>query len=107
MDAYVWEAINEFCNTLKTRLKENIKEIRLFGSVARGNASHDSDIDILVILKREDSQAEDFILDTTVNVNLKYDVVVSATTMTEKDYTYAPFMETLFYKNTQKEGVPL
>lgn len=27
MDAYVWEAINEFCNTLKTRLKENIKRL--------------------------------------------------------------------------------
>ncbi|MEW6697299.1 MAG: nucleotidyltransferase domain-containing protein [Bacillota bacterium] len=107
MEGHIKEAINEFSNILKTKLKDNIKEIRLFGSVARGNASPDSDIDILVILRREDSLVEDIILDTTVDVNLKYDVVVSATTMTERDYTYAPFMKSLFYKNIQKEGVLL
>lgn len=101
------KAINEFCNRLKSQLKENIKEIRLFGSVAKGNAKWDSDIDILVVLKDGDGFWEDLILDITVDLNLKYDVVISATIMSEKDYTFAPFKETLFYKNLQKEGLLL
>lgn len=100
-------AILEFCTKIKTLLKENIVEIKLFGSVAKGTATPESDIDILIILKQADNITEEIILDAVVDTNLKYDVVISATTLTEEDYTYPPFKQTLFYKHIQKEGLPL
>ncbi|MBM7855421.1 putative nucleotidyltransferase [Desulfohalotomaculum tongense] len=106
-DNNISTAINEFCTKIKSLLKDNIIEIRLFGSVAKGTATSESDIDILVILKKEDAATEEIILDTTVDMNLKYNVVIAATTITEKDYSYPPFQDTLFYKNIQKEGLPL
>ncbi|MCW7074784.1 MAG: nucleotidyltransferase domain-containing protein, partial [Candidatus Methanospirare jalkutatii] len=43
------EAVEEFVRRVLERYKEKIESIILFGSVARGEAKEDSDIDILVV----------------------------------------------------------
>jgi predicted nucleotidyltransferase len=103
----IQNAIDEFCTAIRNKLKENILEIKLFGSVAKGTNTFESDIDIFILLRNEDFLSEDVIADTTVDINLKYDVVIAVTTMGEKDYAYGPFKETLFYKNIQQEGLPV
>ncbi|MGB9781562.1 MAG: nucleotidyltransferase domain-containing protein [Moorellaceae bacterium] len=44
-------AIKEFCELLRREQGENLLGLRLFGSVARGTATPESDIDILVLVK--------------------------------------------------------
>ena len=79
-----------------------IKEIILFGSVARGDDNKDSDIDILVVSDFENI-IEPLIADEVFKIVLDKDEFVSAHVMSEsklkklKNYT--------FLKNIRKEGI--
>lgn len=43
--------LKDFIQILKKRFKEDIISVVLFGSVARGNAKKESDIDLCLIIK--------------------------------------------------------
>ncbi|WP_422392969.1 nucleotidyltransferase domain-containing protein [Neomoorella humiferrea] len=45
------KAIKDFCELLKQQLGKKLLATRLFGSVARGTATPESDIDILVVVR--------------------------------------------------------
>jgi len=47
-------AIEEYVRMVKERWKDQIEHIILFGSVARGEEKEDSDIDLLIVVKKED-----------------------------------------------------
>ncbi len=49
--AYIKEVIEEFVRSLQSSFGKNLVSIVLFGSIARGDFSENSDIDILVIAK--------------------------------------------------------
>ncbi|MFN3466455.1 MAG: nucleotidyltransferase domain-containing protein [Candidatus Brocadiales bacterium] len=53
------KAVMELCKGLREALGENILSIRSYGSKARGDFTEESDIDILLVLKREDSKVRD------------------------------------------------
>ena len=100
-------AIKEFYELLRGELGENLLEMRLFGSVARGTATPESDIDILVLVQKEDRATREAIIGATVEINLKHDVVVSPVIMSAERYSAPLFRETHFYKSLQEEGIPL
>jgi len=50
------EAVDEFVRRALSRYGAEIASIFLFGSVARGDATEDSDIDILVIWNGDESE---------------------------------------------------
>ena len=101
------EAINEFSNNIKAILGTNISEIRLFGSVARGASTSESDIDILVVVLNEDKAIRESIIDIAVDVNLKHDVVISPIVMSKDHFAGSLFKETHFYKSVEREGISL
>lgn len=100
-------AIKEFCELVKRELGANLLGIRLFGSVARGTATPDSDIDVLVLVQREDSAAREAVIKAAVDINLKHDVVMSPVIMSFERYSRPLFRETHFYRSLQEEGVSL
>ena len=69
----------EFVNVALEKYGEKIESIILFGSVARGEAKEDSDIDILIVTKDEDFRlrhvligiAFDILLETEENISVK------------------------------------
>jgi predicted nucleotidyltransferase len=72
--------VNEFVRKTLERDKDKIESIILFGSVARGGeAKEDSDIDVLMIRKKEDFRlrralagiAFDILLETGENISVK------------------------------------
>ncbi|WP_025775137.1 hypothetical protein MTCOM_15520 [Moorella thermoacetica] len=101
------KAIKEFCELLKQQLGGKLLATRLFGSVARGTATPESDIDILVVVKNEDKLTREIVIEAAVDINLKYDVVISPIIMSAARYSGPLFQETLFYKSIQEEGIPL
>ncbi|MEW8960065.1 nucleotidyltransferase domain-containing protein [Neomoorella humiferrea] len=101
------KAIKDFCELLKQQLGEKLLATRLFGSVARGTATPESDIDILVVVENEDKPTREIVIDAAVEINLKYDVVISPIIMSAARYSGPLFRETLFYKSIQEEGIPL
>jgi predicted nucleotidyltransferase len=57
----------------------DIDRIVLFGSVARGEADEESDVDLLVVLKdRPDHQLENRISSMILDINLEHDTNLSA-----------------------------
>lgn len=50
------DAIIFFANNLKSTLSDNLIQLILFGSQARGESNKDSDYDFLVILKKKDKE---------------------------------------------------
>lgn len=101
------KAIREFCYQLRKRLGAKLLETRLFGSVARGTFTPQSDIDILVIVQDDEKASREVIIDLAVDINLQYDVVISPVVMSAERFSRPLFQETYFYKSIQEEGISL
>lgn len=87
--------------------KYNLVEIKLFGSKVRGDADKESDIDVLIVLKEVNNTIEDEIFDICFEIDLKYDVVLSAIVYSKAEFNDSLNRVTPFYKSIEKEGVPL
>lgn len=88
-------------------MKPSVVRIVLYGSVARGTNTEESDVDVAVLIKGElDKDMEDKLSDLVVDMNLKYDKVFSVI-----DINYDTFRKwegvTPFYQNVNKEGIVL
>lgn len=81
----------------------NVKEIILYGSVARGTATSESDIDIAVILDDYTDKMHDEMIDFVVDLELKYNKVISVLLIYNKQFNewgnIAPF-----FQNIKKTG---
>lgn len=99
--------INELVEGLRIIFENHLVSIILYGSVARGTDTSESDIDIAIILKDENNRnTMEKLLDLTVNMDLKYDKVFSVVDINYNEFI--KWQETLpFYKNVKKDGVIL
>lgn len=98
-------AIGELVKGLKNLYKDNLIQLILYGSKARGDAEDGSDIDILVVLKNMNSSFEEIqrIIEISAPICLEYDLVLEA--MPEKEETVNASYKNIFVYNVLKEGV--
>ncbi len=101
------EISEELVNGLCGIFGENIRQIILYGSVARNEATAESDIDIAIILNGNFSRdTRDAFLEFSANLDLKYERVFSIIDIDrsnmEKWGDVLPF-----YRNIREEGVVL
>ena len=86
-----YEIAREFVEDISS---DNIVQTILFGSVARGDDTNESDIDILIIIRSDNCQVEDMIDKMVVDFILEKEEVISPHVMTEdhfnktKDYSF-------------------
>ena len=104
MDANI---LNELVTGILAIMKSSVVRIVLYGSVARGTATEESDVDIAVLVKSGlDKEIEDKLSDLVVDMNLKYNKVFSVI-----DIDYDTFHKwekvTPFYQNVNREGIVL
>jgi predicted nucleotidyltransferase len=85
---------------------EHLKYIILYGSVARGTETSESDVDIAVIVHKDTIDMHDKMIDLTIDLELEYDKVLS---MLLIDYdNFREWEDVLpFYKNVKREGIML
>ena len=81
----------------------NVKEIILYGSVARGTATSESDIDIAVILDDYTDKMHDEMIDFVVDLELRYNRVISVLLIYNKQFNEWCNI-TPFFKNIKKDG---
>jgi predicted nucleotidyltransferase len=98
---------DELVEGLKEIFNDSLVSVILYGSVARGTETEDSDIDIAIIIRDAKNQsAQDKIIDFSLEMDLKYDKVFSVI-----DIDYDEFLKwediLPFYKNVKREGVVL
>ena len=86
-----------------------LKAVILYGSVARGTATEESDIDIMVLIDgtaQELRAFEDQLSDVSTDISIKYFKVFSIIDISYQEYMR--WMNTSpFYKNVSQEGVVL
>lgn len=96
------------------RIRETIRRTEptattiLYGSEARGDARHDSDIDLLILLDgdRRNLARESELSGALYDVELKYGTLISPTIMLRKQWENRPFKPP-FYINVMNEGIKL
>jgi excisionase family DNA binding protein len=101
------KTVKDMCSQIGKIYGEAVDRIVLYGSYARGEASPDSDMDIAVFLKGEDSEAiHDAMTEIVVDHELECGVTLSVVTIEERNYM--EWRTTLpYYRNIDKEGIVL
>ena len=96
-------AVEEFVRRVLERYRDKIDSIILFGSVARGEAKEDSDIDILVV---GDVSLEELV-EVSFPILLEYGELISAKNMKKDRFDFSAKEGYSFIRNVLREGVVL
>lgn len=98
-------AVEAFKEALQGHYGDRLDQVVLFGSHARGEATSESDIDLLIVLRGPvDPLAEIEVLsDLAWEVDLEHDVLLSVVPLSAADYAsrVSPLLV-----NVRREGVP-
>ena len=102
-------ATSEFVRRLRRDLPANIVDLRLFGSEARGQASPESDIDVLVVVEPDADRValETRVVDIAFDVNLEFNVFISPSVVTPAILNHPVWRESPFIETVLREGVAL
>lgn len=100
-------ALNELVNGILNVMESQLVRIVLYGSVARGTHTSESDVDIALLTNGAlNKDTEEMLSGFIVEMNLKYDKVFSVI-----DIEYNKFCQwesvTPFYSNVSKEEIVL
>jgi predicted nucleotidyltransferase len=93
--------------SFKDIFRDNLEEVIIFGSCARGEQGEGSDIDIMVLVSvgRDDLKAfNKRVVQMTSDFSLLHDVLISPIVQ-NKDFFYEWVEDLPFYRNINAEGV--
>jgi predicted nucleotidyltransferase len=98
--------LRQLTRELKQRYGDRLKKVVLFGSHARGEATPDSDMDILVVLNDLDGILKEArrLVPLEAELNLKYDLLAMCFPMSLADFENE---HTPFLMNVHRDGVVL
>ncbi|MDD1728909.1 MAG: nucleotidyltransferase domain-containing protein [Methanospirillum sp.] len=102
---FVVPLIEKYLAIVTNTYSEKISDIILFGSVARGEDTKESDIDLLIVGKKEDWQLERELIDLAYDIGLEYGVYLSVKYVSADTYNRQKTF-TLF-QQIAMEGVSL
>jgi len=99
------QVIREFKIGIEKLYGKRLKQVILYGSWARNQATEDSDIDLAVVLegKIRPGREIDRMIDIITDLNLKHRVLLSVYPVSQEDYEglHSPRILTL-----RREGIP-
>ena len=101
------EALGRFKGALVPLLGDNLVSVRLFGSRAHGEGTSDSDLDVLIVLRRKDAATCRVIVEAALDVDLAYGTNVAPTILTGREYDRNRDRGTPFYRNVEQDAVAL
>jgi predicted nucleotidyltransferase len=100
-------AVEELGRVLRGKFSDRIKTILLYGSKVRGDNDVYSDIDLFILVDKEDKKLKDFSLEIAYELNLKYDVVLSIVICDQDKFASPIFKITPFFNNILRDGVKI
>ena len=103
------KVLDELSDMLQEVYRDKLKAVILYGSAARGTATNESDIDIMILVDGTDQELkcfEDKLNNVSTDISLKYFKVFSIIDVSYQEFT--SWMEiSPFYRNVSEEGVVL
>lgn len=106
MKSKIKKITKEVKNRLTSLYKNQLVNIILFGSQARGDAEDESDIDIMILLKDQIIPAQELkkCSDIIYELSFKFDTVISFLFAQEENFLN---QKTPLFLNIKKEGIIL
>jgi uncharacterized protein len=91
--------LKELKNYLQKGYQDSVKDIILFGSQAYGNPTEISDYDVLIVLKNDyTARDENQIYDLCYDINLKYNIIIDAHLISERQLNTIKGKQPIFTK---------
>ena len=100
-------ATDELLRRLRAEYAGRILFTALFGSVARGDASPESDIDVLVVTDEADSELKRDIWRTGSRVSLEFDVVFNLHVISRAHFSFLREKQRTLWRNIEQDGIAL
>jgi predicted nucleotidyltransferase len=98
--------ITKFREETEKLYGKRLKNIILYGSCARGQATEDSDIDLAIVLDGNVAAGEeiDRLIDIITEINLHYGALISVYPVSERNYNT---VNSPLLLNLRREGIPV
>lgn len=101
------QALERFKAALQSLLGDNLLALRLFGSRGRGEGTEESDLDVLVLVREKDRALCRCIVEESLEVDLTYGTNLAPTILSAEEYQENKEHQTPFYRNVERESLPL
>lgn len=105
LDTKEKSALMQFKAGLQQALGNQLIELKLFGSKARGDDRPDSDIDVLVIVASDDWHLRDAVYDVATDMLLQMDVCISPKVISKNIFDKLCREGTSFIHNVSKDAI--
>ena len=99
--------INIFKNKIEEKFPEEKIKILVFGSKARGDASEDSDIDIIVITKSDDRNLTREIRFIGYELEIENNIILSIQVLSKDYINYLRALPTQFIQNVDRGAIAI
>ena len=100
-------ALTDYVTRAVRLYPDEILTITLYGSQARGDAKAESDIDVLVVVRRDTSTLRQALTDLAWQIQFEYGVVISDIIRSVEQFNRMRGNRFPFYQNIEREGVLL
>ena len=98
----------KYARAVKRHFGTRARQVRLYGSAARGDWTPESDIDVLVLLDHVASEDSEWLVHRAFTLGItQHDVLLQPLFMPEADFKKLLTRERLFALEVQREGIDL
>ena len=101
------EAVKAFVKAVKAGFPGHIIRIALFGSKARGEDNAESDIDVMVVVRREDWRVSNSISTLAARLSLEWDVLLGPIVIGQERWERMGREKFSLYRNVLRDGLVL
>src|SRR5215831_15811519 len=84
-----------------------VRDIRLFGSKARGTGHVESDLDLFIVVPDLDWERAKAIYTLCFELSLRYDLLIAPTLCSQAEFENPLVQATPFHRAIQEEGLPV
>jgi len=100
-----FKAIEKLKNLIAQKVK--VHEVKVFGSRARGDATQESDLDVLIVVDYLDHAIEKYISDCAWEVGFPEDIIIVPVAISLDTLKNSPLRESAFISNVYREGISI
>ena len=100
------QALDELVGRLRHQFKKQVAHVILFGSRARGDASWESDFDLLIVTKNGGTKLEKTLTEFPNPIGFEHNLVLTSHVIPQKEFAQKRKAEP-FYRSIYSEGIDL